>query len=83
MKIKHIFLKLEELIKMCIKILMSSEIYKLKQHAMVRASQSQPRGHELQSWLGKYIVACQGGGVSGKTRCRGADKTRSLNPLVR
>ncbi len=28
------------------------------------------------------IVACQGGGVSSKTRRRGADKTRSLNPLV-
>ncbi len=30
-----------------------------------------------------YIVSCQGGGVSSKTRRRGADKTRSLNPLVR
>ena len=29
------------------------------------------------------IVACQGGGVPSKTRRRGADKTRSLNPLVR
>ncbi len=30
-----------------------------------------------------YIVACQGGGVSSKTRRRGADKIRSLDPLVR
>ena len=30
-----------------------------------------------------YTVACQGGGVSSKTRRHGADKTRSLNPLVR
>ena len=29
-----------------------------------------------------YIVTCQGGRVSSKTRCRSADKTRSLNPLV-
>ena len=29
-----------------------------------------------------YIVACQGGGVSSRTRRRGADKTWSLNPLV-
>ncbi len=29
-----------------------------------------------------YIVACHGGGVSSKTRRRGADKTRSLNTLV-
>ena len=29
------------------------------------------------------IVACQGDGVSSKTRRRGTDKTRSLNPLVR
>ena len=31
----------------------------------------------------EYIVVCQGGGVSSKTRRRGADKTLSLNPLVR
>ncbi len=31
--------------------------------------------------LGIYIVACHGGGVSSKTCCHGADKTRSLNPL--
>ena len=31
----------------------------------------------------EYIVTCQGGGVSSKTHRRSADKTRSLNPLVR
>ena len=28
----------------------------------------------------EYIVACQGGGVSSKTRRHGTDKTQSLNP---
>ncbi len=32
---------------------------------------------------GQYIVACQGSGVSSKTRRCSADKTQSLNPLVR
>ncbi len=32
-------------------------------------------------WI--YIVACQGGGLSSKTRRRSADKTRSLYPLFR
>ena len=34
-------------------------------------------------YIGQYIVACQGGGVSSKTRRDGADKTLAWNPLVR
>ncbi len=30
-----------------------------------------------------YIVACQGGGLSGKSHRHGADKTLALNRLVR